>query len=92
MVIKKGLEYINKDETPSSREIVFVKGKDDTPNQVESPKNTSLCTHYKKTGHSQSRCHFRFLKRFETQMNRLMSDFNSLKNNILNNGKRNQTN
>ena len=84
---QRRLGYISKEETPSSRETMFVKDKDDTPNQVESPKNTSLYTHYKKIGHSQSRCYSRFLKRFETQMNRLMSDFNSLKNNILNNGK-----
>ena len=48
---KRGLRYINKDETPSSGETVFAKSKDDTPNQVESLKKTSLCTHCKKTGH-----------------------------------------
>ena len=32
------------------------------------------------------------LESFETKMNRLMNDFNSLKNNILNNGKWNKTN
>ena len=84
---KIGLEYINKDETPSSREIVFAKGKDDTLNHVESPKKTSLCTHYKKIGHSQFRCYTRFLESFVIQMNILINDFNSLKNNILNNGK-----
>ena len=29
---KRGLGCINKDETPSNGEIVFVKGKDETPN------------------------------------------------------------
>ena len=89
---KRGLGYINKDESPFSGEIVFVKGKDDAPNQVKSPKNTSLCTDYKKIGYSQFRCYTRFLERFETQMKRLMNDFNSLKNNILNNRKWNKTN
>ena len=89
---KRGLGYINKDESPFSGEIVFVKGKDDTHNQVKSPKNTSLCTDYKKIGYSQFRCYTRFLERFETQMKRLMNDFNSLKNNILNNRKWNKTN
>ena len=56
-------------------------------NQVELPKKTSLCTHYKKTEYFHFRCYTRFLKRFEYQMNRLMNDFNSLKINILNNGK-----
>ena len=42
---KRGLGYINKDETPSSGETVFVKGKNETPNQVKSPKKTSICTH-----------------------------------------------
>ena len=51
-VDKWGLSYINKDETPSSGETMFVKGKHDTPNQIEFPKKTPLCTHYKKTGHS----------------------------------------
>ena len=83
---------INKDETPSSGETVFAKGKDDTTNPVEYPKMTSLCTHYKKTGHSQFRCYTRFLERFESQISRLMNDFNSLQNNILNNEKVNKTN
>ena len=34
---KRGLRYINKDETLSSREIVFVKSKDETSNQTKSP-------------------------------------------------------
>ena len=84
--------YINKDETPSSGETVFVKGKDVNHNQVEYLKKTSLCTHYKKTGHSQFRCYTRFLERFESQISRLMNDFNSLQNNILNNEKVNKTN
>ena len=71
---------------------MFVKGKDDTPNQVKSPKKTSLCTHCKKTRHSHFRCYTRFLERFETQISRLMNDFNSLKNYILINGKGNKTN
>ena len=58
---------------------MFVKGKNDTHNQVETPKKTLLCIDYKKTGHSQFRCYTRFLERFETQMNRLMNDFNSFK-------------
>ena len=66
MVIKaRGLRYINKDETTSSGETVFVKGKNDTLNQLESPKKTSLYTHYKKTRHSQLRCYTRFLESFE---------------------------
>ena len=47
------MRYINKDETPSSGETMFVKGKDDTPNQIESLKKISLWSHYKKIGHSQ---------------------------------------
>ena len=86
---KRDLRYINKDETPSSGETMFVKRKDDILNQVESTKKTSLCIHCKKTGHFQFICYTRFLERFETQMNRLMNDFNSVKNNILNNGKGN---
>ena len=69
---------------------MFVKGKDDTPNQVESPKKTSLCTHYNKTEYSQFKGYTRFLKRFEAQMNKLIKDF--LKNNILSNEKGNKTN
>ena len=42
---KRDLGHISKDETPSSGDIVFVKGKDDTLNQVESAKKKSLCTH-----------------------------------------------
>ena len=89
---KRGLGYINKDKTPFNRETMFVKGKYVTPNQAKSPKKTSLCTHCKKTGHSQFRCYTRFLERFESQISRLMNDFNSFKNNILNNGKGNKTN
>ena len=43
------VRYINKDETPFSEETMFVKGKYETFNQVASPKNLSLRTHYKKT-------------------------------------------
>ena len=89
---KWGLGYINKDETPCSGENVFVKGKYETPTQVAYLKNPSLCTHYKKTGHTQFRCYIKFLERFESQMSRLMNDFNSFKNNILNNGKVNKPN
>ena len=32
MVIKKGLEYINKDETPFNGETMFFKGRDETLN------------------------------------------------------------
>ena len=48
---KKGLGYINKDEVPSNGETGFVKGKDETPNKVDSHKNPSLCIHCKKTTH-----------------------------------------
>ena len=60
---KRGLGYINKTETPISGGKVFVKGKEETPNQVASSSTLSLCTHYKNSGHTQSRCHTRFLKR-----------------------------
>ena len=66
---KRGLGYINKDETPFSEETMFVKSKYVTPNQEESPKKP----HCKKTGHSQFKCYTRFLERFETQMNMLMN-------------------
>ena len=71
---------------------MFVKGKNETLNQIASLKNPSLCTHCKKIRHIQFRCYTNFLERFESQMSRLMNGFNSLKNNILNNGKMNKTN
>ena len=39
---KRCLVYINKNETPSNGETMFVKGKDEIPNQVASFKNPSL--------------------------------------------------
>ena len=66
---KRGLGYIKKDQTPSSEETMFVKSKNATPNQEESPKKP----HCKKTGRSQFKCYTRFLERFETQMNMLMN-------------------
>ena len=57
-----------------------------------SPKNPSLCTHCKKIGHTQFKCYTKFLERFESQMSRLLKDYNSLKNIILNNGKGNKPN
>ena len=42
---KSGLRYFNKDETPTSGETMFVKGKDEILNQTSSSKNPSLCTH-----------------------------------------------
>ena len=53
---KRGLGYINWTETPS-RDIVFVKGKEETPSQVVPSSTPSLCTHCKKFGHTQNRCH-----------------------------------
>ena len=41
------------------------------------------CAHCKKFGHTQNRRHIKFLKRYESQRNRLVNEFNSLKNNIL---------
>ena len=84
--------YINKDKTPTSGETMFVKGKDETSNQIASPKNLSLCRHCKKTRHTQFRCYTKFLKKFETKMSRLMNEFKSLKDNILNNRKGNKSN
>ena len=59
---KKDLSYIRKIETPTNEDIVFIKDKEKTLNQVTSCSTPSLCTHYKKSGHTQSRCHSRFLK------------------------------
>ena len=39
---KRGLEYINKDETPFNGKYMFVKGKYETPNLIESPKKKSM--------------------------------------------------
>ena len=39
---KRGLEYINKDETPFNGKTMFVKGKYETPNLIESPKKKSM--------------------------------------------------
>ena len=89
---KRGLRYINKDKTPTSGEIMFVKGKDETLNQIAYLKSPSLCTHCKKTRHTQFRCYTKFLERFETKMSRLMNEFNSLKDNIFNNRKGNKFN
>ena len=89
---KRGLGY-NKDETSSCGKNNFCKGKKkETPNKVASPSTPSLCTHYKRIRHTQYKCYTKFLERFESQISRLMNDFNSLKNNILNNGKRNKPN
>ena len=49
---RRGLWYINKDETPSSGEKKIVKGKEKTPNLVASLILWSLCTHCKKTRHT----------------------------------------
>ena len=43
----------------------------------------SYYAHYKKSGHTQSRCHSRFLEKYESQLNRFVNEFNSSKNNIL---------
>ena len=80
---KRGLGYISKTKTPTSGDIVFIKGKKETPNQVASSSTPLLCTHCKKSRHTKSRCHTRFLEKYETQLNRLVDDFNSLKNIIL---------
>ena len=89
---KRGLQYINKDETPFSGETMFVKGKNGTLNQATFLKNLSPCTHCKKPRYNQQMCQTKFPERFESQMSMLMNDFNSLKNNILHNGKENKPN
>ena len=50
---KRGLQYINKDETLFSGETMFVKGKDGTLNQATFLKNLSPCTHCKKPRYNQ---------------------------------------
>ena len=69
---KRGLGYINKIETPTSGDTIFVKGKKETPNQVAFPSTPLLCTYRKKYGHTQSRCHSRLHERYESHLNRLM--------------------
>ena len=59
---KRDLSYIRKTKTPTNEDIVFIKDKEKTLNQVTSCSTPSLCTHYKKSGHTQSRCHSRFLE------------------------------
>ena len=81
---KRGLGYINKTETSTSGKTVFVKGKDETPKQATPLKTKSLCTHCKKSGHAQNKCHTRLLERYESQLSKVVNEFNSLKNNILN--------
>ena len=49
---KRGPSYINKTETPTIRGIVLVKGKEETPNQVTSDRNSPLCTYCHKYGHA----------------------------------------
>ena len=99
---KRGLGYINKSETPTSGKTLFVKGKEENSNQttstkIESPKKEALtkigpvCSHCNKSGHTQFRCHTRLLERYKSYLNRVMHEFNSLKNNILNIGKGNKT-
>ena len=99
---KRGLGYVNKTMTPTSGKTVFVKGKDDIPNQtvptkiespkVETPKKINpVCSHCKKSGHNQFRCLTRLLERYESHLNKLMNEFNSLKNNILNTKTGNKT-
>lgn len=60
-----------------------VKDKEKIPNQVAFPSISLLCTYYKKSIHTQSRCHSRLLERYEPQLNRLMDEFDFLKNKIL---------
>ena len=72
--------------------LFFVKGKEENPRQA-TPSNThSLCTHCKKFRHTHHRCYTKFHERYESQLNRLVNEFNSLKNNILNNGKMKKNN
>lgn len=81
---KRGLGYINKIETPISGDTIFVKGKEGTPSQAVPSSIPSHCTHCKKFRHAHNGCHTRFLGRYESQVNGIVNDFNSLKNNILN--------
>ena len=80
---KRGLGYISKTETLTSGDTFFVKVKEKTFNQVLLSSILLLCTHYKKSGHTQSRRHSRFLEKYESQLNRFVNEFNSSKNNIL---------
>lgn len=58
---KRGLGHINKVETPTSRETIFVKGKEETTSHATSFNIPSLCTNCKKFGHTQNRCYIKFL-------------------------------
>ena len=89
---KKGLDYISKTKTSTSGGIVLVKSKEETPNQETSSSTLSLFTHCKKSEYTQSRCHTRFLESYESQLNRLVNEFKSLKNNILNTMRGKKTN
>ena len=89
---KWGLGYISETKTPTSGGIVFIKGKEETPNQATSSSTHSLCIHCKKSWHTPSRCHTRFLEKYKSQLNMLLDEFNSLKNNILNTRKEKKTN
>ena len=40
MEIKRDLSYINKTKTPTSGDTIFVKGKEETPNQLAFPSTT----------------------------------------------------
>lgn len=69
--------------TPTSGDIVFVKDKEKTPNDVASSNTYPLCTYCKKSRHSHSKCHSRIFERYEFQLNRLMDEFDFLTNKIL---------
>ena len=77
---KRGLGYINKIETPTSRETIFVKSKEETLSLVVSSSIISQCTYCKKSIHSHGRCFSRLFERYELHLNRIVSKSKFLKN------------
>ena len=76
---KKGLGYIIKTETPTNRDIIFVKGKKETPNHVAHFSTPPYYTYYKKSGQTHGRCYSRLFKGYRFHLNKLVGESNFLK-------------
>ena len=85
---KRSLGFVDETTTPSSCKTIFVKPCEGVVPKKISPKLKLHCTHCTKMGHIVDRCYTRMFESFQRKLTNLMNDSFTLRNRLLQGGKR----
>ena len=85
---KKGLGFVDETTTASSGKTIFFKPCEGVVPKKIPPKLKLHCTHCTKMGHTVDKCYARMLKSFQKKLTNLVNESFTLRNRLLQGGKR----